>query len=381
MGDGPATVALVAHRFAAGEPTGIGRYYRELAVALAEGADPAGRRHVAVSTREPLTGPWAPPSLEVVQVPGDRRWRALGWALTGRPPVDRFLGDVDLVHLLHPWTVVPTRAPLVVTVHDLMVLQHPRWYGRAEAWMHRRGLRHAVAHAARFVVNSEHTGRELINELGVERERVRVAHLGVGEEFRRRPAPAEVAAVCTRHRVEPERFVVAVGAVSERKNLGTVLRALAALDPAVRPVLVAAGPRSVGADGIVATAERLGVAQDVRWTGFVGSDDLPALLSASAALVHPSRAEGFGMTPLEAMAAGVPALVSDVGSVREVTGDAAVLLDPDDADAWAAALQALLTDPERRAALVAAGTAHQASFTWRRCADETAAVHDEVLTR
>jgi alpha-1,3-rhamnosyl/mannosyltransferase len=380
MGDSrPSTIALVAHRLADAHPTGIGRYYRELPAALALGSDPARRRYVAASTREPSPVQWAPPPLEIASIPGRRELRALRWALTGGPDVDRYLGEPDLVHVLHPWTAVPTRAPLVVTVHDLMVLQHPRWYGRAEAWMHRRGVRHAVEHAARLVVDSEHTGREVSDVLGVEPARLRVAHLGVGDEFRRRPTPAEASAVCARYGVEPGAFVVAVGAVSERKNLGTVLRALAALDPAVRPVLLAAGPRGVGAEGVVATAERLGLADGVRWAGFIDHGDLPALVASSAALVHPSRAEGFGFTPLEAMAAGVPALVSDVGAVREVTGDAAVLLDPDDASAWAGALEGIVTDAGHRAALVAAGTVHQAAFTWQRCAEETAAVHDEVL--
>jgi glycosyltransferase involved in cell wall biosynthesis len=98
-------------------------------------------------------------------------------------------------------------------------------------------------------------------------------------------------------------------------------------------------------------------------------------------LVHPSRDEGFGLTPIEAMAAGVPALASAVGAVPEVVGDAAVLLDPDDPDAWAAAIAALVGDPAQRAALVAAGDAHQAAFTWRRAAEATRAAHREVLER
>jgi glycosyltransferase involved in cell wall biosynthesis len=378
MGEaGASTVALVAHRLEAAQPTGIGRYYRELAVALAEGADQR-RRYVAASTREPAVT-WAPPPLGVVSIPGRRELRALAWAVTGRPGVDGALGHPDLVHLLHPWTVLPTRAPLVVTVHDLMVLQHPRWYGRTEGWLHRRGVRHAVDHAARFVVNSEHTAREVHELLGVEPARLRVTPFGVGDEFRQAPAPELAAAVCADHGVKPGSFVVAVGAVSTRKNLGVVLRALATLDPSVRPVLLAAGPRGVGAERIVAEADRLGLSGSVRWAGFVDRAELPVLVASAAALVHPSRAEGFGLAPLEAMASGTPALASDVGAVREVTGGAAALLDPDDATAWAAALQEVLTEPDRRAALVAAGLAHQAGFTWAATAEATRAVHDEVL--
>jgi alpha-1,3-rhamnosyl/mannosyltransferase len=146
-------------------------------------------------------------------------------------------------------------------------------------------------------------------------------------------------------------------------------------------VLLAAGPPGVGAGDVEAEAERLGVADRVRWAGFVDDTELPVLLHVALALVHPSRAEGFGLTPLEAMAAGAPALVSDVGAVREVTGEAAVLLDPGDPDGWASALRQVLVDPEHRAALVAAGTAHQARFTWRATAEATRAVYDEVLGR
>jgi alpha-1,3-rhamnosyl/mannosyltransferase len=119
----------------------------------------------------------------------------------------------------------------------------------------------------------------------------------------------------------------------------------------------------------------------VRLAGFVDAEELPVLVGGALALVHPSRAEGFGLTPLEAMAAGVPALASDVGAVREVTGHAAVLLPPEDEAAWAAAIGHVLTDPERRAELVAAGAAHQRQFTWAATAAKTRAVHDEVLSR
>jgi alpha-1,3-rhamnosyl/mannosyltransferase len=377
----PATVALVGHRLAEPHPTGVGRYYRELATALAATADPATHRYLVASTREERPPGWLPAGLAHAAVPGPRKLVALRWALTGRPPVDGALGHPDLVHVLQPWTVVPSRAPLVVTVHDLMLLQHPDWYGRAEVWLHRRGLRDAVDRAERFVVNSAHTGRELTEVLGVAPDRIRVTWFGVGDELRRRPSPREAAAVCGRHRVEPGRYVIAVGQVSARKNLTTVLRALAALGPAERPVLLAAGPRGAGAAAVEAEAERLGLAEAVRWAGFVDDADLRVLLAAAGALVHPSRAEGFGLTPIEAMAAGVPALASDVGAVREVAGDAAVLLDPGDPDAWAAAIREVLGDDDRRAALVARGTAHQARFTWAATAEATRAVHDEVLGR
>jgi glycosyltransferase involved in cell wall biosynthesis len=378
--DTTASVALVGHRLAEEHPTGIGRYYQELITALHR-SPAASIRATAASTREAVPPAWAPTGLARATIGGPRKLRAVGWALTGRPTVDGDLGRPDLVHLLHPWTALPTRAPQVVTVHDLMPLQHPRWYGRAEAWLYARGVRFAVDHAERFIVNSSFTASELSATLGVDPGRVRVTWFGVGEEFRARHRQDVTTDACARYGVEPGRYVIAVGAVSERKNLGTVLTALARLDPSIRPMLLAAGPPGEGSATIHATVDRLGLRGEARFPGFVDHADLPVLVGAARALVHPSRAEGFGLTPLEAMAAGVPALVSDVGAVREVVGDAAVVLPPADPDAWAEAIEAVVTDDDHHRSLVDAGRARQARFTWDHTAAATAAVYHEVLGR
>jgi alpha-1,3-rhamnosyl/mannosyltransferase len=262
-----------------------------------------------------------------------------------------------------------------------MPMLHPEWHGRMESWSYRRGVGHVRDHAALVIVDSQHTADLVGAEIGIEAERMRVVWIGAGDEFRGRAAPEERAAVCARHGVEPGRYLVAVGAVSSRKNLPIVLDALARTDPALLgpTALLAVGPPGRGAADITAAAERLGLADRVRFAGFVPDEELPVLVGASLALVHPSRDEGFGLTPIEAMAAGVPALASDVGSLPEVAGGAAVLLDPDDADGWAAAITAVAGDEDHRAALVAAGDRHQSRFTWTRTAQDTLAVHEEVL--
>lgn len=381
MGDvTPAHVALVGHRLAEAHPTGIGRYYAEIATALAATADHR-RRYTVASTREAGPPPWAPPGLVRHEVPGPRRARALLWGTLRRPAADRPLGRPDLVHVLHPWVPVPTRAPLVATVHDLMPMLHPEWHGRLEHWLFTRGAAHVAERAERILVDSRHVAEVVTAHLDVGPDRLRVVEIGVGDEFRRRPGPERVAAVCARHGVAPGHFLCAVGAVSARKNLVVVLRALARLDPERfgDVTLLAAGPAGRGAEAVREEAERLGLSGRVRFAGFVDHDELPVLVGASRALVHPSRDEGFGLTPLEAMAAGVPAVASTVGSIPEMTGTAALLADPDDVDGWAAHLAVVLGDDDRHAALVAAGTEQQARFTWARTAAATRAVHDEVL--
>jgi alpha-1,3-rhamnosyl/mannosyltransferase len=375
-----ARVALVAHRIASPSATGIGRYYVEVARALAVAARP-GRRYVVVTPRERERPTWLPPGLERAEIPGPRKALALAWALAGRPPVDRTLGAVDLVHALHPWTATPSKAPLVTTICDLMPIQHRAWYPRHESWGFARGVAHARAHARRVITISEHRAAQLVDEAGIERDRIRVVHLAAGDEFRARAGAAAAATVCARYGVEPGRFVVHVGQVARRKNLAVILRAIAAVPPDAlgAPALLLAGPRGVGADEVDALVDELGIRSRVRFGGYVADDDLPTLVGASLALLHPSYDEGFGLTPIEAMAAGVPALASDRGALPEVVGGGGVLLDADDPDAWAAAIVAVATDPEHRAALVARGDAHQARYTWERVAAETAAVHDEVL--
>jgi glycosyltransferase involved in cell wall biosynthesis len=379
----PWELALVGHRLAAGAPTGIGRYYVEIARGLAQVADAATHRYTVASTREPSAPGWVQPPLRVASLGGPRKLRAVAWGTLGFPRVDSRLHHPDLVHVLQPWAPLPTRARLVATVHDLMPLLHPEWHGPLEAWSFRRGVRHAADHADLLVVDSAHTAGLVTEHLGVDPTRLRVVWIGVGEEFRARPPTEVQVATCERHGVVPGRYVISVGAVSQRKNLSVVLRALAQLDPnLLGPVaLLAAGPRGKGADAIAAEVDRLGLHDRVRFAGFVPDAELPVLVGASLALVHPSRDEGFGITPIEAMAAGVPAVASAVGSVPEVAGDAAVLVGPDDVDGWAAALTALATDDDHRRSLVARGDRHQARFTWRAAAEATLAVHDEVLTR
>lgn len=375
-------IALVAHRLAAPAPTGIGRYYTEIVRGLAALAAPT-TRYVVASTAEPAAPTWVPDGVEVRSLGGPRKLRATAWGVLGWPAVDRALGRPDLLHVLHPWAPVPAAAPLVATVQDLFPMLHPDWHGPLESWSFRRGVAHVADRAALVIVPSAHTGAIVTEHLGIEATRQRIVSNGVGDEFRRRAGIEEQTAVCTRHGVEPGRYVVAVGTVSERKNLAVVLRALTLVDPAAlgATALLVAGPPGKGAADIERAVDELGLAARVRFAGFVPDADLPVLVGASAGLVHPSREEGFGITPLEAMAAGVPAVASAVGSVPEVTGGAALLVAPDDVDGWAAAITTVATDPERRAELVAAGDAHQAAYTWAAAAAGTAAVHAEVLDR
>ena len=357
--------------------TGIGRYVERLAAALAARAEPGWRYDVS-GPSERGRPRWLPPGVGYCPVPGPRKGLHLAWTAIGHPRLERVVGPLDLIHVLHPSFPLPTRAPSVVSIMDLMLLEHPEWYERGELLGFRRCMAQVAAGSGPVIAISADVADRLARLVGVARERIHVVHLAAGDEFRR-PAPRDdVERVCAGLDVRPGTFLVAVGNLSTRKNLGTLVRALSQAKAASLPLVLAGRPGTSSGE-LSNEIRRHGVAERVRLAGFVTDHDLPALVQGATALVHPAVDEGFGLPPLEAMAAGTPVIAADAGSIPEVVGDAAVLVEPLDAGAWAEAIDLISTDGERRAALAAAGRRRAATFTWERVAEETAAVHRAAI--
>ena len=371
-------LTLVTHSWADAAPTGVGRYARELLAALARSAGDDGWAVTAASG--PEQGHGSIGGVSVQQLPGPRP--LLQAALAAGLPLrwDHRLGRPDLVHQLNPWAPVPTAAPQVLTVHDLMPMAHPEWYERPHRWRFGATLRWASRHARVLVCDSQHVAAQLVDRVGIASERVEVVPCGVDDRFRRPPDEASVDDVLARHGLERGRYLLGLGVMSAREDPSVIVRALerSTVDLAER-ALVLTGPHRHGVGGAADTARSLGIRHRVHRAGFVPEDDLVPLLAGAAALVHPSSDEGFGFTPLEAMAVGTPVIASDAGSLPETTGGAAVLVDPDDVDGWAAAIERVVGDPGERAALVAAGRRHQAAFTWDRTAARMLEIYDRVV--
>jgi len=332
--------------------------------------------------------PWPAPAPRDAGWPaGVRAAPALGYPLAmGTPlPLPRLLsaeaafGDADLFHATAYAMPRARRTPVVLTVHDLTLLRLPE-VGTAAL---RRSVRRAAAEAgaARLVIaDSEATRRDLIELAGVAPAAIRVVPLGVGAEFRPQPVAAARAAVTTRFGLT-EPYLLHLGTVEPRKNLPLLVEACARLwrEGRLTHRLVLAGPPGWGSAALEASIARHGVGDRVRRLGRVADAERPALYGAADAVLIPSVYEGFGLPLLEAMACGAPAVASDAGALPEVAGDAALLLDPRDAQAWAEAIAALLGDPALAARLRTAGPPRAAAFTWARCARETLAVYREAV--
>jgi glycosyltransferase involved in cell wall biosynthesis len=273
------------------------------------------------------------------------------WEQAALPLVARRFGL-----LLSPASVAPLAAPNnVVCVFDAAAVRHPEWYGRAYAGWQAQ-LLPRLARRARLLVTASTFGRgELIEVLGAPPERVAVVPLGVDERFvpDADPEPARRA-----HRLDRP-YVLAVGTRVARKNLD-VLRLAEERLAALGLELVVAGS---GRGYMRAETEPPGRPLD-----YVSEEHLPGLYAGARAVVVPSRYEGFGLPCLEAMAAGAPVVAAAATALPETCGEAATLVDPDDAEGFAGALAGIVEDHALHASLRSAGLARAARFSWDRTA-------------
>jgi glycosyltransferase involved in cell wall biosynthesis len=181
----------------------------------------------------------------------------------------------------------------------------------------------------------------------------------------------------------PESYVVCLGAVQPRKNLARLLEAWATVQARGEggdAVLAIAGRPKQEAGAYAALADRLGIADTVRWLGYVADDDLPVLLAGARCLVFPSLYEGFGLPVVEAMAVGCPVITSDTTSLPETAAGAALLVDPLSPTAIASAIARLLSDEPERARLREIGLARAAKLSWTRSAEVLAGVYTDVMS-
>jgi glycosyltransferase involved in cell wall biosynthesis len=335
-----------------GKRTGIGRYTASLAEELASRSD-VDMRAVAFTLRG-----WRrlrhvlPHGARARGMPVAARLLRKSWLRSSFPPVELFAGRADVVHGTNFVLPGSLRAGGVLTIHDLAFLDAPEELAPSDRELPElvfRGARRAKV----ICTPTAAVADSIASRLDVPREKIVVTPLGVDASwFTGRQPPKEMR---ERLRLPPE-YLLFVGASGPRKGLDWLMKAHAA-DPDLPP-LVFAGPGPFAVSG------------RARYAGYLSDVDLRNVVVGAAALVLPSRDEGFGLPVLEALACDVPVVCTDIPALREISGGYAKLVPYGDVDALVDALRAAVSEP-RVASMSVERRAHAAGFTWRRCADAT----------
>jgi glycosyltransferase involved in cell wall biosynthesis len=347
---------LVDYRPALRARTGVGEYIRQMVRAYAA----AHHDEVAVFTSSWKDRPLPTLATDLGTRVIDRRvpvavlnylWHRAGW-----PPVEALAGPADVVHAAHPLLIPSRRAAQVVTIHDLFFLEHPE---RTRNEIRRDYPALAGDHARRadaVITSSRHTQTLLSERLGVARDHIYCCPPG---------APAW-RGLGQSPNVPSDGYILFLGTLEPRKNVGVLLDAftrLARLAPHA-PRLVVAGGSTPDAREWLERMSTDPLKRHVEYVGYVAGEDRERLFAGARALALPSLDEGFGLTALEAMSAGVPVLASNRGSLPEVVDSGGILLDPTDVDGWASAIERVTTDAEWAATQGRAGIERAKAFTW-----------------
>ncbi len=341
-----------------GDTTGVGRYLGELMRRWVGRPDHARREFLLYS---PEALPLALPSgRATVRVVG--RGRGTWWEQTALRRAVRL--DRPDVFFAPAYTApLGLGMPVVATVHDISFEAHPEWFRPRERWRRRWLTRRTAAAAAAVLTDSEFSRRELEHRLGLRPERIRVIPPGVS-------TPPASAAADGR-----DPMVLFTGSLLNRRRLPDLIAAfaVAAADDARARLVIVGADRTWPRQDLAAVAAAHGVAARVDLRSYVTDDELAGLYARASVFAFLSEYEGFGLTPLEALGAGVPVVVLDTPVAREVYGDAAEYVRRGDIAGTAQALRRCLRDPSAGAARLAEAPAVLRRYSWDRAADETLA--------
>lgn len=293
-----------------------------------------------------------------------------------RPLFESLMKDVDAVYLPN-LNFVSTKKPLVATVHDLSFLRYPQYFSAKQQLWHKlvNPIR-TLKTAAVVVTVSHHTKDDVMELFGVPEERIKVVHPAVSQRYFD-VTQEDIAKARSRFELQRPYFLF-LGALEPRKNIGGLIAAFERLGTDTE--LVIAGGKGWLYKNIFARAKRSPANDRIRFLGYVQDELKPGLYGGALAFVYPSFYEGFGMPPLESMAAGTPVISSNATSLGEVVGDAGLLADPHDVTSLTDAMDAILREPNLRTDIIARGRARARTFTWQEGARRLEKVFDSLAS-
>jgi glycosyltransferase involved in cell wall biosynthesis len=300
----------------------------------------------------------------------------------------------DGIQVAHVQYTIPPRmpCPTITTIHDVSFKRLPEFFKLKDRLILDWSTKRASKKAIRIIAPSQHTKKELVGLYGMDPGKIAVTYEGVDKQFQPMDHTSAVGLISEKYGIQPP-FILALGVIQPRKNLGRLIEGFAGLKSRLRTgsrerrggnlesehKLVIVGKQGWMEADLQSRIEALGLANDVILTGYVPYEDLPALYSAADVFVYPSVYEGFGLPPLEAMACGTPVIAGDRSSLPEVVGEAGLMVDPYDPDAFAKAMARVLSSESLRAEMRTRGLSQASKFSWDKMARETLEIYRTAI--
>ncbi len=364
--------------------TGSGQYTRRLVEALSESADDLRLTVILPSA-----------NTEADQLPDRVNVRVATPPVGGSPgkvwfeqisfPRAAARENADIIHIPYWAPPLSSPKPVVTTIHDIIPLSMPEYRGGPLVRLYTSLVAAGTRGATHCLTDSQASRHEIIDRLAIEPDRITSVWLAADSRFH----PHIDSDTDTRVRAKyqlPERFVLYLGGFDVRKNVHTLLLAYTYVSRAVGeevPLILAGRPPTAWGTArfpdLPRYADQLELGQSVRWLGEIDEADKPSLYRLAAIMAFPSRYEGFGLPPLEAMACGTPVVACQISCIPEIVGDAAFLVDPDDARAMGGAILGILFEPPLAGQLRNIGLNRASLFNWQKTAEETLMVYRRAL--
>ena len=289
---------------------------------------------------------------------------------------------VDVFHCTTNYGIINSPCPVVVTVHDLITIKHPLLRStKVEYYIYKYILSSLLKRAAAIITVSESTKKDLIKYFKLSNGLINIIYNGYNQStFHAEYEENSDLDILNKYKVKPG-YILFVGYITPKKNLDTLLSALALLKKQgkLNCKLVIVGSKGYRYSLIKNKIIELQLQENIVELGFVPDNELSAIYRNTSVFVYPSIYEGFGLPPLEAMACGCPVITSNTSSLPEVVGDAGIMVDPYDVDGLADAMHEVLTNDGLRANMIKKGLERAKRFSWEKCAKETLKVYEQIM--
>ena len=379
-------IGYFSNQFATSKGHGIARYANRLYNALLQNNTSLVLYPVSASTNGTVEEIDVLKSRTGLQVlPWGRKVTPLAWIFFNFPFLENGItNQIDIVHALSLGYKVATLKPYVVTIHDIGPLTHPQFFTKKDQWFMKGSLKQAVKKATALICVSQATADAvedyaLVNYNQSVKERLHVVHEGVDATFFKAPKLENITDFYIVKPLIDTPFVLTVGQISPRKNLQTVLKAFNKLKnelPNLQLTIVGGNGWDYGK--VKKQVKALGLENRVYFLGYVSDDLLRFLYRKAVVFVYPSLFEGFGLTVLEAMASSCPVITSNIASLSEVSGDAAILINPGNVDELSVNIVLVSKNKKIRSQMITKGLQRAKTFTWKRAAALTFNIYKNI---